>query len=414
MSVCQAQPLLNRRIVIGISGGIAAYKIPELVRRLKDWGADVRCVMTQGGQAFITPLTLQAVSGNPVHHDLLDPAAEAAMGHIELAKWADLVVIAPASANTLAQLAHGHAGDLLSTICLATAAPVLVAPAMNQQMWAHPAVQANCALLHHHGVLLVEPASGAQACGDVGAGRMPEPLELRDIITATLQPITPVLAGKRVLITAGPTREAIDPVRYLSNHSSGKMGFALAAAAHQLGAIVTLVAGPCQLATPAKVQRIDVVSAADMLAAVEQQLAQTDIFIGCAAVADYRPAQIANDKVKKQHPTIQLELVRNPDILATVAASAKAPFTIGFAAETQHLEEYASGKLKAKQINMIAANDVSDRSIGFNSDDNAMQLFWFDSAGQVQNKILTKASKATIARAILQHAAELLAHTPSS
>jgi phosphopantothenoylcysteine decarboxylase/phosphopantothenate--cysteine ligase len=285
---------------------------------------------------------------------------------------------------------------------------------MNQQMWAHPAVQANCALLHHHGVLLVEPASGAQACGDVGAGRMPEPLELRDIITATLQPITPVLAGKRVLITAGPTREAIDPVRYLSNHSSGKMGFALAAAAHQLGAIVTLVAGPCQLATPAKVQRIDVVSAADMLAAVEQQLAQTDIFIGCAAVADYRPAQIANDKVKKQHPTIQLELVRNPDILATVAASAKAPFTIGFAAETQHLEEYASGKLKAKQINMIAANDVSDRSIGFNSDDNAMQLFWFDSAGQVQNKILTKASKATIARAILQHAAELLAHTPSS
>ncbi len=414
MSVCQAQPLLNRRIVIGISGGIAAYKIPELVRRLKDWGADVRCVMTQGGQAFITPLTLQAVSGNPVHHDLLDPTAEAAMGHIELAKWADLVVIAPASANTLAQLAHGHAGDLLSTICLATAAPVLVAPAMNQQMWAHPAVQANCALLHHHGVLLVEPASGAQACGDVGAGRMPEPLELRDIITATLQPITPVLAGKRVLITAGPTREAIDPVRYLSNHSSGKMGFALAAAAHQLGAIVTLVAGPCQLATPAKVQRIDVVSAADMLAAVEQQLAQTDIFIGCAAVADYRPAQIANDKVKKQHPTIQLELVRNPDILATVAASAKAPFTIGFAAETQHLEEYASGKLKAKQINMIAANDVSDRSIGFNSDDNAMQLFWFDSAGQVQNKILTKASKATIARAILQHAAELLAHTPSS
>lgn len=405
--------LAQKRIVIGITGGIAAYKIPELVRRLKDWGADVRCVMTQGGQAFITPLTLQAVSGNPVHHDLLDPAAEAAMGHIELAKWADLVVIAPATANTIAQLAHGHASDLLSTICLATAAPLLVAPAMNQQMWAHPAVQANCALLRQRGVQLIEPASGAQACGDVGAGRMPEPLALRDTIAAALLPRPQVLAGQRVLITAGPTREAIDPVRYVSNHSSGKMGFALAAAAQQLGAQVTLVAGPCQLPTPAQVQRVDVVSAVDMLAAVQQHLNSTDIFIGCAAVADYRPRQVADEKLKKQHDSMQIELVKNPDILATVAGAEKPPFTIGFAAETQQLEHYAIGKLKAKKLSMIAANNVSDSSIGFDSDDNAMHLYWYDSHGDLQQRALGKTSKAQIADAILQQATALIAGTSS-
>ncbi|WP_127347191.1 bifunctional phosphopantothenoylcysteine decarboxylase/phosphopantothenate--cysteine ligase CoaBC [Pseudidiomarina mangrovi] len=413
MSVCQAQPLLNRKIMIGISGGIAAYKIPELVRRLKDWGADVRCVMTQGGQAFITPLTLQAVSGNPVHHDLLDPNAEAAMGHIELAKWADLVLIAPASANTLAQLAHGHASDLLTTICLATAAPLLVAPAMNQQMWAHAAVQANCDTLRSRGVQIIAPDSGSQACGDVGAGRMPEPLTLRDVIAAALTPVTPVLAGKQVVITAGPTREAIDPVRYLSNHSSGKMGFALAAAAQQLGATVTLVAGPCQLPTPAQVKRIDVISATDMLAAVEQHIDAADIFIGCAAVADYRPRQVGADKIKKQHDQMHIELVKNPDILATVAARKNAPFTIGFAAETQQLEHYATGKLQAKKLALIAANNVSDSSIGFNSDDNAMQLFWHDPAGQIQQRTLEKASKSAIAIAILQHAAGLMAATSS-
>lgn len=405
--------LAQKRIVIGITGGIAAYKIPELVRRLKDWGADVRCVMTQGGQAFITPLTLQAVSGNPVHHDLLDPAAEAAMGHIELAKWADLVVIAPATANTIAQLAHGHASDLLSTICLATAAPLLVAPAMNQQMWAHPALQANCALLRQRGVQLIEPASGAQACGDVGTGRMPEPLALRDTIAAALLPRPQVLAGQRVLITAGPTREAIDPVRYVSNHSSGKMGFALAAAAQQLGAQVTLVAGPCQLPTPALVQRVDVVTALDMLAAVQQHLNSTNIFIGCAAVADYRPRQVADEKLKKQHDSMQIELVKNPDILATVAGAEKPPFTIGFAAETQQLEHYAIGKLKAKKLSMIAANNVSDSSIGFDSDDNAMQLYWYDSLGDLQQRTLGKTSKAQIADAILQQAAALIAGTSS-
>ena len=409
MTVSHMQPLLNRRIVIGISGGIAAYKIPELVRRLKDWGADVRCVITQGGQAFITPLTLQAVSGNPVHHDLLDPAAEAAMGHIELAKWADLVLIAPASANTLAQLAHGHASDLLTTICLATAAPLLVAPAMNQQMWAHAAVQANCAQLRQRGVQLIEPASGAQACGDVGAGRMPEPLQLRDAVLAALTRIEPVLAGKQLVITAGPTREAIDPVRYLSNHSSGKMGFALAAAAQQLGAKVILVAGPCQLSTPAQVQRIDVVSAADMLAAVEYHVGAADIFIGCAAVADYRPRLAADQKIKKQQDALQLELVKTPDILASVASRPQPPFCIGFAAETEQLEHYADGKLKAKKLAMIAANNVSDSSIGFNSDENAMQLMWYDQAGKLQQQHLERASKHTIAMAILRQAAALMA-----
>jgi phosphopantothenoylcysteine decarboxylase/phosphopantothenate--cysteine ligase len=280
---------------------------------------------------------------------------------------------------------------------------------MNQQMWAHPAVQANCALLRSRGVQLIEPASGAQACGDVGAGRMPEPLALRDAVAAALTPQTPVLAGKHVLITAGPTREAIDPVRYLSNHSSGKMGFALAAAAQQLGARVTLVAGPCQLATPAQVKRLDVVSAAEMLATVEQQVVDADVFIGCAAVADYRPRLNADQKIKKQHDSMQLELVKNPDILATVASRAKPPFTIGFAAETQQLEQYATDKLKRKKLAMIAANNVSDSSIGFNSDDNAMQLFWYDNSGQLQQRQLSKATKSQIAMALLQQAAELLA-----
>jgi phosphopantothenoylcysteine decarboxylase/phosphopantothenate--cysteine ligase len=331
------------------------------------------------------------------------------MGHIELAKWADLVLIAPASANTLAQLAHGHASDLLTTICLATAAPLLVAPAMNQQMWAHAAVQANCAQLRQRGVQLIEPASGAQACGDVGAGRMPEPLQLRDAVLAALTRIEPVLAGKQLVITAGPTREAIDPVRYLSNHSSGKMGFALAAAAQQLGAKVILVAGPCQLSTPAQVQRIDVVSAADMLAAVEHHVGAADIFIGCAAVADYRPRLAADQKIKKQQDALQLELVKTPDILASVASRPQPPFCIGFAAETEQLEHYADGKLKAKKLAMIAANNVSDSSIGFNSDENAMQLMWYDQAGKLQQQHLERASKHTIAMAILRQAAALMA-----
>lgn len=399
--------LAGKRIVVGISGGIAAYKIPELVRRLKDLDADVRCVMTQGGQAFITPLTLQAVSGNPVATDLLDPSAEAAMGHIELAKWADLVLVAPASANTIAQLAHGHASDLLTTLCLATAAPVFVAPAMNQQMWAHPAVQANCQRLQQHGVTVIGPASGAQACGDVGAGRMPEPAELRDIICNFLQPTEMLFAGQHIVITAGPTREAIDPVRYLSNHSSGRMGFALAAAAQQLGARVTLVAGPCQLATPPKVERIDVISANDMAKAVDSVIADADMFIGCAAVADYRPDVVATNKIKKDNDAMQIHLVKNPDILATVAAREKPPFTIGFAAETNDVKTYAEGKLTRKRLAMIAANDVSDTRIGFNSDENAMIILWRDNNGAIQQKCLSQASKQTIAKQVLQHAYEI-------
>lgn len=410
MSTSPNQPLLGRRILLGISGGIAAYKTPELVRRLKDYGADVRCVLTQGGQAFITPLTLQAVSGNPVHHDLLDPAAEAAMGHIELAKWADLVFIAPASANTLAQLAHGHASDLLSTLCLATAAPVAVAPAMNQQMWAHAAVQANCDLLRQRGVNVITPASGAQACGDVGAGRMPEPLELRDVICSLLLPQNQELAGKHIVITAGPTREAIDPVRYLSNHSSGKMGFALAAAAQAMGAQVTLIAGPVNLATPTGVTRVDVVSAEQMHTAAMQAVEHANVFIGCAAVADYRPEQVADSKIKKSNVGMQITLVRNPDILADVAALANAPFTIGFAAETNDVAHYAQDKLARKKLNMIAANDVSDSSIGFNSEDNAMLLFWRDTNNTVQQLALARASKSAIAQQILQQAAKLLSN----
>ena len=399
--------LAGKRILVGISGGIAAYKIPELVRRLKDYGAEVRCVMTQGGQAFITPLTLQAVSGNAVATDLLDPAAEAAMGHIELAKWADLVFIAPASANTIAQLAHGHASDLLSTLCLATSAPIAIAPAMNQQMWANSLVQSNCQRLAQHGVTIVPPASGEQACGDIGAGRMPEPLALREFIVQLLQPSEALFAGQHIVITAGPTREAIDPVRYLSNHSSGRMGFALAAAAQQLGARVTLVAGPCHLTTPAGVQRVDVVSANDMANAVDEVIAGADIFIGCAAVADYRPEIAVTQKIKKNQDTMHIELVKNPDILAKVAARDNPPFTIGFAAETNDVVDYARGKLERKRLAMIAANDVSNSEIGFNSDDNAMTLLWRDSAGKIQQTQLARAAKQAIAEQILRQAAQI-------
>lgn len=409
MSESAEQRLQGRRILVAVSGGIAAYKTPDLVRRLRDEGAAVRVVMTQGAQAFITPLTLQAVSGHPVHHDLLDPEAEAAMGHIELAKWADLIVVAPASASTIARLAHGMADDLLTTLCLATAAPIYIAPAMNQQMWANPIVQDNCARLTHYGFHVITPASGSQACGDIGAGRMPEPLELREMIVAhflnnTDQP----LAQQHIVITAGPTREAIDPVRYLSNHSSGKMGFALAAAAQQLGAQVTLVAGPCQLATPAGVTRINVTSADDMLQAVMQHVPNASIFIGCAAVADYRPVQVASNKIKKDSDAMQIQLVKNPDILATVAALDKPPFTIGFAAETNDVLKYAQSKLERKGLNMVAANDVSDSSIGFNSDENAMVLIWRDSHAKMQQKQLPLASKTTIAEQILRHAAALI------
>ncbi|RUO63031.1 bifunctional phosphopantothenoylcysteine decarboxylase/phosphopantothenate--cysteine ligase CoaBC [Pseudidiomarina insulisalsae] len=406
--------LSGRHVLVAVSGGIAAYKSPDLVRRLREVGAIVRVVMTSGAHAFITPLSLQAVSGHPVHDDLLDPAAEAAMGHIELAKWADVILVAPASANTLARLAHGFADDLLSTLCLATTAPIMLAPAMNQQMWSASTVQDNMNRLAALGFHIIEPDSGSQACGDVGAGRMPEPVALRDAVVELLAPQQGPFRGQHIVITAGPTREPIDPVRYLSNHSSGKMGYALAAQARRLGARVTLVSGPTQLAAPEGVQRVDVESAEEMLEAVQAAVTDADVFIACAAVADYRLATVAEQKIKKSADRTQLELVRNPDILATVATSDNAPLCIGFAAETQEVAHYAEDKLKRKKLAMIAANDVSDSSIGFNSDANAMTLFWHDAQGQLQQKDLPRAAKSHIAEAILRQLAQLQSHTRAS
>lgn len=368
--------LANRQILLGITGGIAAYKAAELVRRLQDQGAAVRVIMTRAATEFITPLTLQALSGHPVHTELLDPAAEAGMGHIALARWADAVLVAPASADFLARLAQGQGDDLLTTVCLATAAPLLVAPAMNQAMWRNAATQANVATLVQRGVAVWGPAEGIQACGDTGPGRMLEAGELALRLAGCFE--TGVLAGKRVLITAGPTREAVDPVRYISNHSSGKMGFALARACVDAGAITTLIAGPVSLLTPERVQRVDVVSARDMYDAVMARVATTDIFIASAAVADFRPARVAASKIKKSagDDTMLLELVKNPDIVAAVAGLPDAPFSVGFAAETHDVERYALDKMQKKKLDMIIANDVSREDIGFGSDDNAVIVHW--------------------------------------
>ncbi|MFD1099401.1 bifunctional phosphopantothenoylcysteine decarboxylase/phosphopantothenate--cysteine ligase CoaBC [Shewanella litorisediminis] len=371
--------LNNRKILLGIGGGIAAYKSADLVRRLKEQGADVRVVMSQSACEFITPLTLQALSGYPVSMDLLDPAAEAAMGHIELARWAELIILAPATANLIARMSVGMADELITTTCLATSAPIVICPAMNQQMYANPATQANLSTLQQRGMHIWGPGSGSQACGEVGAGRMLEPLEIRALAEqffAEKAQISTALHGLKLMLTAGPTREAIDPVRYISNHSSGKMGFALAKAAVAMGAEVTLVSGPVSLPTPAGVRRINVDSAEQMLAAVMQDIDRQDIFIGCAAVADYRVADVAAGKIKKSSETMQLALVRNPDILATVAALEARPFTVGFAAETHDVETYARDKLKRKNLDMIAANDVSVPGQGFNSDTNALRVFW--------------------------------------
>ena len=364
----------GKRILLGVTGGIAAYKSADLVRRLRDAGAEVRVVMTAGAQEFVRPLTFQAVSGNPVHTSLLDPDAEAAMGHIELARWADVVLIAPASADVLARLAHGLADDLLSTLCLATDAPVAVAPAMNRLMWAHPATQANVRTLTDRHVSIFGPGAGDQACGETGDGRMLEPLELVAALGGVLP--RPLLAGTHVLLTAGPTREAIDPVRYISNRSSGRMGFALAAAAARCGARVTLIAGPVNQPTPAGVHRIDVESADAMHQAVMQRVAECDIFVACAAVADYRVATPAEAKIKKQADTMDIALVRNPDILADVAARAQPPFTVGFAAETHDMQEHAEDKRRRKGLDMIAANWVGRPGSGFEAEDNALEVTW--------------------------------------
>ena len=430
-----------KNILIGITGGIAAYKSASFARLLIKSGYDVRVIMTASAQAFITPLTLQALTGNQVHIDLLDESAELGMGHIELAKWADLLIIAPATANTIAKLAMGIADDLLTTVCLATTAPILVAPAMNQQMWQHPSVKLNLQTLTDYDYEIIQPGSGEQACGDIGEGRLPEPEQLLEYVQYFIaRQVTPqVLAGKNVTITAGPTIEAIDPVRYLSNHSTGKMGFALAKACRNAGARVTLiVGGKVPLPTPLLVNRIDVLSAEEMLMTarqcarddicechddhhhdhhhdhehhhhhdhdefgndieVEPVSTATDIFIATAAVADYRTRDVVPQKIKKTQDQMALDLVKNPDILATIAEEFPEVFVVGFAAETQDIEKYARGKLEAKNLDMIACNDVSRSDIGFGSDDNAMTVFFKDKSAGVT---LEKASKDIIANQLV-------------
>jgi len=392
--------LAERRVLLGVSGGIAAYKSCELVRRLRELDAEVRVVMTEAATHFISPTTFQALSGQSVRVSLWDAQAEAAMGHIELARWAERILIAPASADLLARLAHGVADDLLTTLCLASAAPLYLAPAMNQQMWVHSAVQANLATLRQRGAQLLGPASGAQACGDVGSGRMLEAHELRDALLASFAPGT--LAGLNVLVSAGPTYEDIDPVRFIGNRSSGRMGFAVAQAAAEAGARVTLVAGPVSLPTPPGVmQRSDVRSAAQMHAAVLAAAAQADIYIAAAAVGDYRPLEVSAQKLKKQGGSgLLLQLGENPDILASLSAQERHPFLVGFAAETHDVASYAQDKLQRKGLDMIAANRVGE-GLGFEAADNALSLYW--AGGAVE---LPRAGKPALARQLIAHVAE--------
>ena len=384
--------LTGKRFIIGITGGIAAYKTIELIRLLRKAGAEVRVVLTPAAAEFVTPLTLQAISGNVVSQSLLDPHAEFAMGHIELAKWANAVLIAPASADFIARFSVGMANDLLSTICLATCVPIFLAPAMNQQMFHQSITQQNLTALKARGVRLIGPNSGVQACGDIGSGRMSEPTEifaaLSDFFVQSQD-----LRDLSVAITAGPTREAIDPVRYISNHSSGKMGFALATAFAERGASVTLISGPVNLLTPQNVTRVDVTSAQEMYQAALKSAVKNQIFIGCAAVADYRLAEVSAQKIKKSGEELSLKLIRNPDIIAEVAhLSENRPFTVGFAAETQNLADYAQDKLQRKNLDMICANDVSGGQ-AFNTDENMLQLFW-----KTGGKTLSLKSKTDLAR----------------
>lgn len=392
--------LTNRHILIGITGGIAAYKAAELTRLFKGVGAEVRVVLTDAGAEFITPLTLQALSGNPVHQSLLDPEAEQGMGHIELARWADLIIVAPATADFMARFSSGMANDLLTTLCLATDAPIALAPAMNQAMWRDPRTQQNLEALLTQGVNIFGPGSGEQACGDTGPGRMLEPTQIMqacaDLIAAG------PLEGKRVVITAGPTREAIDPVRFISNHSSGKMGYALAEAAAKAGAAVTLISGPVALATPKGVQRVSVESAQEMLDASLIAASAADIFIGAAAVADYRPVMVADQKIKKgAEEVMEILLTKNPDIIATIATLEPRPFMVGFAAETENVIAYARSKLERKGLDLVIANDVSQSDIGFNSDQNEVVVV--GAGGEIA---MPRASKAALAEHLIALIAE--------
>lgn len=392
--------LTNKRIVLGLTGSIAAYKGAELVRRLKEAGADVQVIMTEAAGEFITPLTMQALSGRPVRRTFLDTEAEAAMGHIELARWADLVLVAPASANFLSRLARGEASDLLTAVGLAADSKLAVAPAMNRQMWMNPATQDNVVTLRERGIHVFGPESGDQACGETGFGRLREPVQLVEDVAALFD--RGVLQGQRVIVTAGPTREDIDPVRYLSNRSSGKMGYALATAALEAGARVTLISGPVSLSAPERIARVDVVSAGEMYDAVMARIAECDIFIGAAAVSDYRPVDVLSHKIKKHdNKRLSLELEPTADIIAAVAARDGAPYTVGFAAESGNVEEYARRKLRDKRLDLVAANDISDRQLGFDSDENALTLFW-----EGGRKVLAQAPKTQLARTLIQLIAE--------
>ena len=386
--------LSNKRIIVGVTGGIAAYKSAEIVRRLQDRGADVRVVMTPGAEEFIRPLTMQALSGYPVHSGLLDEKAEAGMGHIELARWADLLLIAPATADFMATMVHGKADSLLAAIYLATPALVAVAPAMNQGMWRHPASLDNVEKLNQRGVTIIGPDSGIQACGDTGPGRMEQPDTI--IEQASVMFSTGLLQGKKVVITAGPTREALDPVRYISNHSSGKMGYALATAAADAGADVVLISGPVNLLVPDRCQHISVVSANDMLVASLECAKKADIFIATAAVADYRAVSISENKIKSDNKVLTINFEKNPDIIRTVAAAHKSAFMVGFAAESTDVENYAKGKLKTKALDAIIANDISRSDIGFNSDDN--EVSWIDTDSSIT---FSKRSKAQLSRDLI-------------
>ncbi|GAA6167098.1 bifunctional phosphopantothenoylcysteine decarboxylase/phosphopantothenate--cysteine ligase CoaBC [Sessilibacter corallicola] len=411
----QTRKLENKKILLGVTGGIAAYKAAELSRRLQDHGAEITVAMTKAAQTFVTPLTFQALTGNPVHTELLDPQAEAGMGHIELARWADLVLVVPASADFIARLVHGFGDDLLTTLCLARRAPLAVAPAMNQAMWTNKTTQNNIAKLAELDIKQFGPAQGDQACGDVGYGRL---MEIPDIVNSVIdhfddeavdEPSQPsILSGKKVLLTAGPTREAIDPVRYITNHSSGKMGYALATAAAKAGAEVTLISGPTNLPDPKGVTTVRINTALEMQAAVMERVDESDVFIGSAAVADYRPASVAEQKIKKTQDKddMTIELVKNPDIIAGVAGCTNKPFTVGFAAETNDVAQYAQSKLERKNLDMIVANDVSRKDIGFNSDQNEVTVFWPNG-----HQALPNLAKGTLAETLISLIEKRLSET---
>lgn len=386
--------LTNKQILVGVTGGIAAYKSADLIRKLREAGASVRVVMTEKAKEFITPLTLQAVSGNPVHDDLFDLKAEAAMGHIELARWADFIIVAPATANFISRFAEGRADDLLTTVCLAARSKIALAPAMNQAMWKNPSTQENIQRLQKKGIFILGPGEGSQACGDVGPGRLLEPLELVESLQQFFS--TTSLTGKKIVITAGPTREFIDPVRYISNASSGKMGYALASAAAEAGAKVILVSGPVDLPKPARIETIDVVSGQAMLDAVMNHLDGCDIFIGVAAVSDYRPKSVASQKIKKKQQSLELILEPTTDILAAVTASYPKLFSVGFAAETENVRDNAKLKLKNKKLDLIIANEISEKNPGFSSDENTVIAIFSD-----KEKSFSPMSKQKLARELI-------------